>query len=80
LWDGAALFVDPRDADQLQRTLNRLIADPDLRRSLRSAARRRARHLTIDTQASAYDRLYRQMIGSHSDRRRTKRPSLRAVA
>jgi glycosyltransferase involved in cell wall biosynthesis len=80
LWDGAALFVDARDADQLQYALNRLIADPDLRRSLRSAARRRARHLTIDTQASAYDRLYRQMIGSHSDRRRTKRPSLRAVA
>jgi glycosyltransferase involved in cell wall biosynthesis len=80
LWDGAALFVDPRDPDQLQRALERLIADADLRRSLRSAARRRARHLTIETQASAYDRLYRQMIGSHADRRRTRRPSLRAVA
>jgi glycosyltransferase involved in cell wall biosynthesis len=80
LWDGAALFVSPRDADRLQHALNRLIADPDLRRSLRSAARRRARHLTIDAQASAYDRLYKQMIGSYADRRRTKRPSLRAVA
>jgi glycosyltransferase involved in cell wall biosynthesis len=80
LWDGAALFVDPRDSDQLQRALERLIADADLRRSLRSAARRRARHLTIDIQESAYDQLYGQMIASFAERRRTRRPSLRAVA
>jgi glycosyltransferase involved in cell wall biosynthesis len=80
LWDGATLFVDPRDPDQLQHALNRLIADPDLRRSLRSAARLRAQHLTIDIQASAYDRLYKQMIASFAERRRTRQPSLRAVA
>jgi glycosyltransferase involved in cell wall biosynthesis len=79
LWDGAALFVRPRDADQLQHALNRLIADPDLRRSLRNAAQLRAQHLSIDTQASAYDRLYKQMIGSYAERR-TRRPSVRAVA
>ncbi|MBC7137897.1 MAG: glycosyltransferase family 4 protein [Defluviimonas sp.] len=45
LWDGAALFFPPRDAQALAEVLRRLQADPDERRRLgRAAQTRAARH------------------------------------
>jgi glycosyltransferase involved in cell wall biosynthesis len=61
LWDGAALFVDPRDDASLQDALLRVIQDEKKRHELgRSAARRASRYsLTAMTEsyASLYDEL-----------------------
>lgn len=46
LWDGAAVFVAPRDADALRRALAELIEDGDRRRTLGEAAMIRARAYT----------------------------------
>ena len=52
LWDGAALFVPPRDAKSWAATLRRLMADPDARTALGQAARGRA---AAYTQAAMVD-------------------------
>lgn len=57
-WDGAALFVEPDDADGLRRTLARLIANPSERSRLAASARRRAGRFTADSMARAYAALY----------------------
>jgi glycosyltransferase involved in cell wall biosynthesis len=46
LWDGAAVFVCPRDARALHEALARLIADPERRRALARAAAVRAGRYT----------------------------------
>lgn len=58
LWDGAALFVAPDDTNALQRTLQRLIDDDDLRERQAALALRRARMYTPDAMADAYVRAY----------------------
>ena len=58
LWDGCALFFDPRDARDLARQVNRLAVDERLRRQLACCAHRHARRYTLDAQAAAYGRLY----------------------
>ncbi len=46
LWDGAALFADPQDAEGFADAIARLEASPDLRGALGAAARARAERLT----------------------------------
>lgn len=58
LWDGAALFVDPRDPDALLAALERLCRELGLRRRLRHAARRRAADYGLSVMAGAYEALY----------------------
>lgn len=48
LWDGAALFADPQDAEGFADAIARLEASPDLRGALGAAARARAERLTPD--------------------------------
>ena len=58
LWDGAALFFPPRDAEALARAANRLAADPAERRRLGAAARERSRRFTLEAQARAMRDVY----------------------
>jgi glycosyltransferase involved in cell wall biosynthesis len=61
LWDGAALFVDPRVTGQIRDALNRLARDASLRCGLQSAARERATRYSLSVKADAYEQLYREM-------------------
>jgi glycosyltransferase involved in cell wall biosynthesis len=58
LWDGCALFVDPRDPRQLGAALNRLIRDGSLRQALAERAWRRARSYDLERMGRAYLRSY----------------------
>lgn len=62
LWDGAALFVDPRDPKELRMVLERLIADPDLRSHLARLAAEHARAYSTERMTASYLDLYRDLI------------------
>ncbi|MBV9873107.1 MAG: glycosyltransferase family 4 protein [Verrucomicrobia bacterium] len=62
LWEGAAVFVSPDDKTALERELKRLMENEGHRKALGKLARRRARRFTAERIASAYLRLYRQML------------------
>ena len=62
LWEGAAIFVDPRDPEMLHDTLEALISSPSLREDLAQRARRRAAAYSIDRTAIAYRGLYRSLL------------------
>jgi glycosyltransferase involved in cell wall biosynthesis len=64
LWDGAALFVDPRDERGLHEVLEQAIADPEGRRELGELARERAARYTVGRAARAYRRLYGRLCES----------------
>jgi glycosyltransferase involved in cell wall biosynthesis len=70
LWDGAALFADPRSPTALHAALRRLVEDAELRGSLRRAARERAQlyplTATVDGYRAAYDRLQAPRFAPHS--------------
>jgi glycosyltransferase involved in cell wall biosynthesis len=58
LWDGAALFADPRDPVALANAINRLALDDRLRVGFATAARARAQLFSLPTQAAALMRAY----------------------
>ncbi|MFL6215623.1 MAG: glycosyltransferase family 4 protein [Blastocatellia bacterium] len=64
LWDGAALFVSPDDADALADALRMLIADTTQRKALAARARFRARDFTIERTAAGYLAAYADLLGS----------------
>lgn len=53
LWQGAALFVDPREPDAASEVLERLLADPARAARVGAAARERAARCTVDAMAEA---------------------------
>lgn len=53
LWDGAATFVNPYDANALAATINELLADGARRARLAVAARERARRYTVPAMVQA---------------------------
>jgi glycosyltransferase involved in cell wall biosynthesis len=61
LWQGAALFVAPRDRNGLHNTLQQLARDHDLRVQLQHAALTRARHYSLDAMIDAYRELHHAM-------------------
>jgi glycosyltransferase involved in cell wall biosynthesis len=61
LWDGAALFIDPRDPLMLQSVLAHLIRNEALRRDLQKRAALRARRYSLSAMADAYRELYRTL-------------------
>ncbi|WP_126173682.1 glycosyltransferase family 4 protein [Altericroceibacterium xinjiangense] len=63
LWDGAALFADPEDADAFAAAIGRLLNDPDLRRDLGEAASERARRFTPDRMVGDMVPIYQQLLG-----------------
>jgi glycosyltransferase involved in cell wall biosynthesis len=56
------LLVPPGDIDALARTLERLVAQPELRRRLGNAARQRARDFTPEAVASTVMKAYRSTL------------------
>jgi glycosyltransferase involved in cell wall biosynthesis len=62
LWDGAALFVDPRDPIALQGVLTHLTRNEPLRNEMQRRARRRARRYSLRAMADAYVDLYRELL------------------
>ena len=64
LWDGAATFVDPDDADALGDALDTLIADASQRELMALLANDRARRYTVAAMADAYCALYRQLAST----------------
>jgi glycogen synthase len=60
LWEDAALFVDPDDADALEAALRRLIDDPALCRALGASAAERARRFSVADMTQKYRAIYRR--------------------
>ncbi len=63
LWDGAAVFVPPTDADAVHAALRRLIADPAERADLARRARDRGARYGVAPMSAAYLALYRRLAG-----------------
>lgn len=62
LWNGAAVFVDPRSEDDLTHHLNALAGDPERLAILSFAARQRGRLYGADRMAERYLRVYGDLI------------------
>tara|TARA_R110002072_G_scaffold22383_4_gene78055 strand:+ start:9467 stop:10576 length:1110 start_codon:yes stop_codon:yes gene_type:complete len=62
LWDGAALFVDPGDADGFARAIERLHTEPGLRQQLGETARLRSTRYTPAAMANAVASIYRALL------------------
>ena len=60
-WSDAALFVEPNDAEALQRGLSELIADPERRCALGRQAHARAQSFGVQRMAAAYEREYQEL-------------------
>jgi glycosyltransferase involved in cell wall biosynthesis len=67
LWQGAALFVAPRDQDAFCNALQRLARDHQLRAKMQRAALMRARRYSLDAMVEAYRALHRAMAGHAFD-------------
>jgi glycosyltransferase involved in cell wall biosynthesis len=64
LWDGAALFVDPRDRNVIRTALQTICRDEGLRARLQAKARTRARHFSRRAMVGAYRRLYGEITAA----------------
>ncbi|HEX5385262.1 MAG TPA: glycosyltransferase family 4 protein [Gemmatimonadales bacterium] len=80
LWDGAALFVKPDDADTLRGVLRTLMVRGEMRRALADAARRRARSFTVERFAMAYRAAYARAAARAYQRRGVPAPRPAEVA
>lgn len=67
LWDGAALFVDPRDHRALHGALEMLIDEEPRRADLAARARQRAAEYSIERTAHGYERLYKKLIATTAE-------------
>lgn len=80
VWSGAALYVDPNDEALLERVLNRLIEDAELRDEMSHRARKRAAFYTVERMADGYNQLYASLLSVAVPPARRPRPrSLRPV-
>jgi glycosyltransferase involved in cell wall biosynthesis len=61
-WDGAALFAEPDDTDELRDALRRLIDDDALRARFGARARRRALFMTAARMADEYIGVYEPLV------------------
>ena len=68
LWDGAALFFDPRDRDGLVSRLRSLCRDDLERVRLQRAAAKRAQHYRLHTAVSDYRALYASLLAGVAGR------------
>ncbi len=62
LWEGAALFADPQDAEGFAAAITRLDASPDLRAALGEASRMRSERLTPAACATGMAAIYRALL------------------
>jgi glycosyltransferase involved in cell wall biosynthesis len=70
LWDGAAVFFDPRDSGELCRLLQSLCDDEVRRARLQRAAANRARRYALQNTVRRYRELYRSLLTTNSEPRR----------
>jgi len=68
LWDGAALFFDPREPAAIERCLRSLSKDELLRTRLQRAASERARRYPLRNTVNAYRSLYETLLARACDR------------
>ena len=68
LWDDAALFVDPTDAEAVAAAVGRLLSDADLRADMANAAENRSRVFGLDAFVADMQGLYRTLVPSLADR------------
>jgi glycosyltransferase involved in cell wall biosynthesis len=61
LWDGAALFADPRAPEQFRNALQQVCRDDSLRASLQRAAAHRSRRYSLSGMTDGYCDLYREL-------------------
>jgi glycosyltransferase involved in cell wall biosynthesis len=66
LWEGAALFVDPRDEKAIAEIINRLLQDPEDRAALGRAARERADAYTVDAMSAGVLNIYHSVLCQRS--------------
>lgn len=64
LWDGAAMFVDPSDAEGFAAAIQKIAHDTRLASSLGKAARERARRYTPAASAEGMQRIYRRVVAA----------------
>jgi glycosyltransferase involved in cell wall biosynthesis len=69
LWQDAAVFVDPQDADELAQCINRLVRQTDRLQALADAAAERARRYTSQRMARQYAAVYAQLAAARSPAR-----------
>jgi glycosyltransferase involved in cell wall biosynthesis len=62
LWEGAALFVDPDDADDLERAITSLVDDEGMRTGLAARARERAARYSPERMATGYMEAYATLV------------------
>lgn len=62
LWNGAALFVDPRDPQALAAAIRQVCADDAMRARLQRAAMHRAARHSVAAMTEHYSRLYQRLI------------------
>ncbi|MDX7952026.1 glycosyltransferase family 4 protein [Lichenihabitans sp. Uapishka_5] len=68
LWDDAALFVDPDDAEAFAAAVGRLLSDETLRADMANAAENRARVFGLDAFVADMQGLYRTLVPGLADR------------
>jgi glycosyltransferase involved in cell wall biosynthesis len=66
LWDGAAVFLDPRDADLWEFEINELCRDFARRRRLADLAAKRARRYSSEAMLAAYLDLYESLLSTQA--------------
>jgi len=62
LWDGAAVFVDPHDAEGFAKAIEAIVDAPERRTALGRAAHERAQRYTPDRMAGTMARHYRDLM------------------
>jgi len=67
LWDGAAVFIDPRDSDAWMRELNCLTEDKSRREELGNRAQMHAGRYTAQATVEQYVALYSSLLGIGSE-------------
>jgi glycosyltransferase involved in cell wall biosynthesis len=66
LWDGAALFVEPRNEHEAAAAVERLVQDPDARAVLGRAARKLAEVYSIEAMTDGVLRAYRSVLAGEA--------------
>ena len=67
LWDGAAVFFNPRDADHIIGCLRSLCSDEVQRTRLQRAAAKRAQDYRLSKTVNAYGALYKSLLSGGAD-------------
>ncbi|MCY2686605.1 glycosyltransferase family 4 protein [Salinimicrobium sp. TH3] len=62
LWDGAALFFDPDDEAEAEKTIIHLLESPEFLEELSAKARIRAKEYSAEKMGAAYHDLYREIL------------------